>query len=231
MPANTSLYNNDSDTQSLSDELSPTDGYFNERPYHPQDILVPNPEQRRSSADKEREAQEELERSCVEGASSSARRESHHSEQTPHQSEYTSHSTPTRRQFDPDFQEEAQTEATPLLPAAPPTYTDATAGRPAPLTLATPSQSRNYNTMGQETVFFGQSQPQNLAEEPLLEGRNKEEGFGQRATRYFSSVPWRSVGRFIFITVALLIGVSFIADVIMNIQDRKVCSVDSRLMR
>ena len=60
MPDNASLYDDDSDHESVRNELSPTDGYFNERHTQPQDVLVPDPSQSNSSNDKEREAREQL---------------------------------------------------------------------------------------------------------------------------------------------------------------------------
>jgi hypothetical protein len=62
MPYADNLYSADSDDESFSDELSPTDGYFSQRE-HPQDIMVPNPapESNSSSDSKSQEASRDFE--------------------------------------------------------------------------------------------------------------------------------------------------------------------------
>ncbi|MCJ1478262.1 hypothetical protein MMC13_006939 [Lambiella insularis] len=160
MPSDTGLYE-DSYDEPLANELSPTDGYFNQRPNHPQDILVPNPTQEFSEADKAREARQDHQ--SVEPAAASRS-----------QSQLATPPTPTRfvssrRRVDPVFEEDTGTETTPLLPPAPPTYFAATAGSSYDLPRSG-SQSgsgnineRQYRTMNRRDIFLPDGEPTDLS--------------------------------------------------------------------
>ena len=145
------LYEN-SDAESLSDELSPTDGYFNSRQNNTPNILVHDPSQ---NMDKAAEAQEEREGRRTSESHSTHRRQSYH---VPQSSIFS-------RRYDPEFEgEESHTEHTPLIPqSAPPTYSAATNGsseRPSVANEATGTAgvARDYSTIETvENLLNGQS--------------------------------------------------------------------------
>ena len=205
MPSNSGLYE-DSDTDSLANELSPTDGYFNRRPTHPQDVLVPDPSQDNTgNSDKAREARQESENSAA------SRRQSH----------LTTPSTSSGRRIDPAFEEETYTESSPLIPSAPPTYSAATAGRQfAPTVSHNPPggniTDNGHNTMGRQEIFLPTGDPEDLG------GRSDgySDGFGKR--------DWRKQVRslfkieYLFICVVLAIGVGFITSAILGVVNHHV---------
>ena len=153
----------DSDTESLSNELSPTDGYFNGRRNHPTDILVPDPSR---ETDKAAEAQEEAEATHTSEASSAHRR----------QSQYTTRSSHSRSNLDLTLEDSRRdTEHTPLIPqSAPPAYSAATAGRSYPSEVANTatsidSQNVSYNTIGGQGLLFPIMQPEDIGGQPGTE--------------------------------------------------------------
>ena len=205
MPSNTALHEN-SDDESLANELSPTDGYFNSRPSHPQDLLIPDPNQNTTAdSDKAREARQESE------SSATSQRRSHR----------TTPSTTSGRRFDPTFEEETYTENSPLIPSAPPAYSAATAGnQPAPPVFHPSSNGEvtdnRYNTMGRQEIFLPTGEPEDLG------GRSGGDYNG------FSKNNWRKRVRgfikiqYIFIIVALAIGAGFITSAILSLVDHHV---------
>ena len=209
MPSNTGLYG-DSDDESLSEELSPTDGYFNGR-NHPQDVLIPDPSQALSdsNSDKAQEARQEGEASRASEAGAASRRQSQHSPP----------STPSsRRRIDPVFEDEAVTEATPLLPSAPPTYSAATSDRPFARSGSRSSASENsrpapHSNMGRPEIFLPSSnQPQDLGGDPLLaENWRREEGWKRQLWNRITNNTY-SIAKFLIILVSLIIGIGFILD-------------------
>ena len=173
MPDNASLYDDDSDHESVRNELSPTDGYFNERHTQPQDVLVPDPSQSNSSNDKEREAREQLAASRAETSHTQAPESSRqqHISQSPVHSPLAS---PTQAHLSSSSSPGA-TESTPLLPSAPPAYSP-----PAP---DSPYHARNNSTnMGRPETFFPNRDPEDLGgEQPLLGGDPRRRPWRQRA--------------------------------------------------
>lgn len=218
MASNSGLYE-DSDDESWTDELSPTDGYFAQRPSHPQDVLVPDALQNSADANKASEAREERETSAASEASATLRRES----------QATPHSASSRRRLDPDFEDETTTEVTQLVPSAPPAYSVATAGRhynypPESNTRgrAGTTPNRGYYTMGRSPIFLPDGHPTDFGETPLLSDIDHEIPAWKRRARSCLPRSWRSCAIFTVIFVALLIGVGFIASVLSSIQYKHV---------
>ena len=214
MASNSSLYG-DSDDESWTNELSPTDGYFAQRPSHPQDVLIPNPLQ--NDANKAREAREEREANATSEASATLRREA----------QASPNSTASRTRLDPDFEDETTTELTHLISSAPPAYSAATAGR-----LYNPPQSdtrrsagnasnRGYHTMGRSPIFLPDGHPTDFGETPLLADTDHENPAWKRKARSCLPRSWKSYAIFTLIFIALLIGVGFIVSVLRSIQYKR----------
>lgn len=159
-----------SDTESLNemDEevLSPSDGFFNGQPV-PDEMLVPDPRQRNTAADKEREAREEqqnlnagasrLDDVAVQPSSRSPRHQTSTSPRSPRPPRNSSSA------FNDD-EDDHINEQTPLIFPDPPAYADIERNTN---TANTPVR---YNTMGSEQYLFRDRDPQDLggASEPLL---------------------------------------------------------------
>ena len=213
MPSNSGLFEG-LDDESLSNELSPTDGYFSQRPRHPQDVLVPDPSQNSAEANKAREAREDREADTTSEVSVAVRRGS----------QATAHSTSSRRGFDTDFEDETQSEVTPLIPPAPPAYSAATADRQysppkSDIRGSTGNTAyRQYNTMGRSPVFLPDGQPTDFGQVPLLSDTDHETPVWKRKARSYLPRNWRSCAIFVVIAIALLIGGGFILSVIHDIK-------------
>ena len=220
MPTQSGLYedsDNDSQTDSLSDELSPTDGYFNQRPGHPQDVLVPDPSQGIGENSKAREAQEERNANSTDGTSVTT-------ENLRRQTQTTTRSATSRRRLDIDT-EESQTELTPLIPSAPPAYSAATAASSYhPSRFTPPASSGNgenidYSTMRRPEIFLPYRQPTDLGGGSSL-GAPEFDKQGWRE-KLQSWLP-KSFGGYLVVFVALVLGIGFIADAITSIHNHRV---------
>ena len=216
MPTGSGLYD-DSDNDSLSNELGPTDGYFNQRPAHPQDVLVPDPSQGTDEPSKAREAQEERNANSTNGTRGT-------SEDSRRQSRATTWSATSRRRLDIDT-EESQTELTPLIPSAPPAYSAATADSPYhPSRSATHASSGNgenidYSTMGRPDIFLPYRQPADLGGGSSLGAPGSEEqGWKQKLQSWLP----KSFGGYLVVLVAFVLGIGFIVDAITNIHNHHV---------
>ncbi|MCJ1248598.1 hypothetical protein MMC30_005816 [Trapelia coarctata] len=213
MASNSGLYE-DSDDESWTNELSPTDGYFSQRPSHPQDVLVPDPLQNSADANKAREAREEREADATSEASATLRSES----------QATHNSSSSRRRLDPDFEDETTTEHTQLIPSAPPAYSAASADRqyspPESNTRGSAGNAPNraYNTMRRSPIFLSDGHPTDFGEVPLLSDTDHRGPAWKRRARSCLPRTWRSCAIFTVIFIALLIGVGFIASVLSNVQ-------------
>ena len=213
MPSSSGLYD-DSDGESGANILSPTDGYFNGRPAPSSDPLVRDPQQEERDAqeesDKAREAREAREAS-ENSASAQARRQPQEIVRSP-----------VSRRFLPDWEEERQTENSPLIPPpsrspAPPAYEDATAGSSSP--HAQPSNNRpatsernNYNTIGRGPIFLPDGQPEDLGGESPRD--NSEQPFRKR----WSDWPWeRFRPKHLVLMAATICVLAFIISAIMRI--------------
>ncbi|MCJ1387169.1 hypothetical protein MMC18_000009 [Xylographa bjoerkii] len=209
MPSGTGLYE-DSDDESLSNELSPTNGYFNQRPSHPQDVLVPDPSQNTAAANKAREAEQEQGTTTVPEDTTASRRPSHFS--TP--------SSSTRRRLDPDFEEDTHTEHSPLVPSAPPTYSAATAGNPyhpprsSFYTSAGTRNNSQYNTMGAREVFLSDGPPEDLGGTPLLGLADHEEPAWKKRGRGCFPKNLRSVIKVLIGLATLVFAIGIIAKMV-----------------
>ncbi|MCJ1397991.1 hypothetical protein MMC11_001187 [Xylographa trunciseda] len=207
MPSGTGLYE-DSDDESLSNELSPTNGYFNQRPNHPQDVLVPDPSQNTAEANKAREAEQEQDANTAPGGTAASRGPSHFS--TP--------SLSTRRRLDPHYEEDSHTYHSPLLPSAPPTYSAATAGNPSypprssSYASAGTRNNSQYNTMGGREVFLSDGSPEDLGGSPLLGLSDREEPAWTKRGRGCFPKDLRSVIKILIGLAALAIAIGIIAN-------------------
>ena len=215
MPTESGLYE-DSDNDSLSNDLSPTDGYFNQRPSHPQDVLVPDPSQDTGELSKAREAQEERNANHTNGTSETC-------EELRRQSQASTQSATSRRRLDIDT-EESHTEFTPLIPSAPPAYSAATADSPYPSRSTAYASSgngenRDYSTMGRPEIFLPYGQPADLGGGSSLGAPGSEEQGWKKKLQ--SWLP-KSFGGYLVVLVALVIGIGFIADAITNIHNHHV---------
>jgi len=201
-----------SDDESWSNELSPTDGYFNQRTNHPQDVLVPDPWQNSAQTNKIREAQEESDANATSEASANLRG----------QSQATHHSTSSRRRRDPDFEDETQTDISPLIPSAPPAYAAPTADRRYNSSesytqgSAGNAANRRYHTMGRSPIFLPDGHPTDFGAVPLLADTDHEGPAWKRRARSCLPQSRRSCAIFTVIFIALLIGVGFILSAIPN---------------
>ena len=211
MPSNTGLYN-DSDDDSLSNELGPSDGYFNQRAPHPQQVLVPDPSLE-AEGDKAREAQQEEEAQRQSEASPPRRRDSQYVQ-----------SPPPRRTFNSAYEGDQTSEQTPLLPTAPPAYSDATAGTSyRPPASSNPVESGNrrpsggYDTIRPSEAFPHHSEPQHLRDSQAQsqDSPNKHERM-QRSRRYVRRCCG-ATAKFVLVAVAIAIGVGFIVNAITSI--------------
>ena len=226
MPSSTGLYDN-SDNNSLSDELSPTDGYFNGRD-HPQDVLIPDPSQASSESDKAREAREDAETSRASDASAARRRDS---------SQHSPRSIPSRGRFNPVFEDEAHTETTPLLRPAPPAYSPpasgSTFGTPGYRSSASGNDNRSsIHNMGRPQIFLPNDGPQDLGGDPLLGGRWRRDGEGWMSQwwKWITNII-RAGTKYIVIAIALVIGIGFILSAVRPIWNHNVSISLSYLSR
>ena len=219
--ASTSGLYDDSDSESLSNALSPTDGYFNERHSQPQDVHIPNPSQS-TQADKEREAREESEASRSQGPSSDSWAVSR---PTSNHSTFSPPPTPARRRVDPVFEDNIQSERTPLLPAAPPAYSPPTPSSPYQHTRsASQGSAGGYSTMGRHELFMPYGEPEDLGGETLLGGPPRRDGWRQRSGDWLKENT-NKIAKYVLILLALSIGIGFIVNIVTNIKGltRKVC--------
>ena len=223
MPSNTGLYS-DSDNESLSAELSPTDGYFNGRD-HPQDVLIPDPSQASSESDKAREAREEAETSRARDASTSPRRDS----------QYSPRSIPSRARFNPVFEDEGYTETTPLLRSAPPAYSPpasgSTFGTPGSRSSASGNDNRSsIHNMDRPQIFLPTGGPQDLGGDPLLGGsrRKDDDGWMSQWWKRVMNVI-RAGTKYIVIAIALIVGLGFILTAVRPTWNHKVSIFPSYL--
>ncbi|MCJ1254775.1 hypothetical protein MMC24_002591 [Lignoscripta atroalba] len=210
MSSNSGLYE-DSDWESISNELSPTDGYFNRRPSHPQDVLIPNPSQNPTETDKAREAREEGAASRGSEASAAQRNQSHYEAPLPS----------FGRRLDPAFEEDSTTEQTRLISAAPPAYSAATAGssyQPPSSHNTTREHDRvdGYNTMGRQGAFLPNGAPEDLGGPPPDDDSHGDDGWKQQSRRCIRGC-FASLGKFFLVLIALIIGIGFIANAIFGI--------------
>lgn len=261
----------DDDVESLSEQLSPTDGYFNNgrSPIVPPNLMIPDPNQQGAAeASKAREAREEVERERVRerqghatsgvgrggtgggngasntvAASGEERRISH----APQPSFSLG-----RRRFGVDEDDDdaddhgSYTERTPLLNQAPlpptnappPAYSYATAGS-APYrsptmasfhnrSMSQASRDSGYNTMsGRQELFSGNRSPQDLWEREE-EGGDPDDwwwGFRKDVSGWRGWVRRMCKPQSLIIAIVVLIGVGFLASVIMNITKAIVCFI------
>ena len=206
MPSNSGLYE-DSDNESVMNELSPTDGYFNRRPSHLPDFLVPDPSQNTAESDKGREARKEAE-------DASALRI------TPQR---TAQSASSRRSFNPTFEDGTYTEHSSLISSAPPAYSAATAGstyqRPLPVDQRDIEvRGGGYNTMGRQEIFLPVGQPEDLGGRPYgAPDGSGADSWAKRARRFIKV-------KYFVILIAVLIGIGFITTAILNMVDHGVCT-------
>ncbi|MCJ1417946.1 hypothetical protein MMC32_004291 [Xylographa parallela] len=209
MPSGTGLYE-DSDDESLSNELSPTNGYFNQRPNHPQDVLMPDPSQNTAEGNKAREAEQEQDTKSAPQDTTAPSRPSHFS--TP--------STSTRRRLDPEFEEDIRTEHSPLLPSAPPTYSAAIAGyayhppRSSSYANATAGNNNQYNTMNGRELFSSDGPPEDLGGSPLLGPFHREEPAWKKRGRGCCPNNLRSVIKVLIGLAGLVVAVGLIANMV-----------------
>ncbi|MCJ1351468.1 MAG: hypothetical protein MMC33_001452 [Icmadophila ericetorum] len=256
--------NQNDDVESLSDQLSPTDGYFNNgrSPIVPPDMLIPDPNQQSAAeASKVREAREEAERerarereegyktSGVErgGAETYAAARGEERKTVQHTSSHVSHSSYSsgRRRFGVDEDDDdadghrLYTERTPLMSqppptstnAPPPTYSAATEGSTpyhSPtvssfhhnIAMSHASRDSGYNTLsGRRDVLSGSRTPEDLGGREEEGGDSDDEwwGFGKDAAGWRGWLRWILRPQTLIIAIALIIGVGFIAGLIMNI--------------
>lgn len=210
MPRSDNLYSaDDSDAESFSDELSPTDGYFTNRA-HPQDVMVRDPttESRNSKAEEARaEAQADSEshfsNSQVRPVSTTSSLQvstgTHPSTYTP-----TSPTTYTPRTLMSSFprQEDLYSEASPLLhpPAPPPAYS-----------AATPQSgdqhiTPNYSTVSARLLEEGSREPESMGQPSEHDERTP-----LWTTKTRRLPEWLSLRRSLLIFLIVGLAVGFIA--------------------
>lgn len=216
MASSSSLYDN-SDSESLSNELSPTDGYFNERHTQPQGMMVPDPSQRNAGVDKEREAHNEAHASPR--SHSRAEVSWHSSGHSRTLSEVSPRSMPTRLPLDPGFDEEAQNSRTPLLPSSPPAYSPPTSNTPY-------GTSRSFGRSTGPTrsaldvfhPFLSSRAPEDLGgRQPLLGGPPRDDGWRNRNWDWLCENTNR-IAKGLLIFLAIAVGVGFIVDVALGVK-------------
>ena len=213
MSTSSRLYE-DSDNESMMNELSPTDGYFNRQSNHLQNILVPDPSQNTAESNKGIEAEEETREAQQEAEATSAQRRA---------SQHTTQSPSFRRSFDPTFEDEPYTEHSSLISSAPPAYSAATSGStyrpPVPAARRNSEvRSTGYNTMGQQEIFLPRGQPEDLGGRSYrAPGGSGEDGWAKRARSFFTV-------KYFVILIALLIGIGFITAAILSVADHGVCT-------
>ena len=217
--SNSGLYDDVSDTASLADDLSPSDGYFNpRRPY--QNTLVQDPSLPSPEEVKTREAREEEE----------ANRAGRYREGHAYASRYTP--PPPQRQQSIPYDEELYFDRSPLIPIAPPAYEAAIAGnhyRP-PESGFTPGNGGNgygYQTMPRR--FFGtQGEPQSMGGPTGDEDSDPVSGWVIRPSKGLRS--YCSVGvmgktlfilRILLVLLAIGVGIGLIADVVSTLHSEK----------
>jgi hypothetical protein len=213
MPYADNLYSaDDSDVESFSNELSPTDGYFSNR-NHPQDVMVPDPsiETGPNTADaKAREAREEAAASSENQAASrrasselpassplrvAAPTSSNHSPSSP--TAYTPRS-PTSSH---SRQDDLYSETSPLLhsTAPPPAYSTATS-QPELQHFNT-----NYSTISARQLESGTRGPESMG---------GPHDFNERSPLWVKQVKrlprWRLFRNILLVTLVLGLAVGFI---------------------
>ena len=208
----------DSDHESLSNELSPTDGYFNERHTQPQRMMVLDPSQHNARTENERDARDKAHAtsSSHHYGPEASRLPSRHSRAL---SEVSPRSMPTRGSLDPEFDEEAQNEGTPLLPPAPLAYSPPDSDSPfrTSRTFGWPTRSE-YSTMGGSRPFLLNRAPEDLGgREPLLGGPPRDNRWRNRTWEWLCENTNR-IAKGLLIFLALAMGVVFIVNVALSIK-------------
>ena len=217
MPSHTDpngLYE-DSDAESFSNELSPTDGYFNSRQNHPPDVLVPDPSQ---STDKAAEAEEESGVSHLSESNSPQRRQSH----------LTLHSSYYNRRYNSEFDEdEPHTERTPLIPqSAPPTYSAATNGfsqqsHTANGNIATAGDVRNSRTIERaDSITNEQTNDSGRHSHP----NNTEPKSWRKTMKRYRCASTKTIALLILALATLAIAIALIVEAVTHIGEKHVCS-------
>ena len=217
MASSTGLYD-DSDRESMSNALSPTDGYFNERHSQPQDVLVPDPSQS-ARADKEREVREEIEASRAQERSSEPSRAV--PQHTRNHSAFSPPTTPSRRHLDLGFEEDSHNEASPLLHSAPPAYSPPTSRSPHQHSRSgSQASAGGYNTMGRPELFPSRSEPEDLGGQSLLASAPRQDGWLDRIGDWVHGNT-NKIAKYVLIILALILGIGFIVDALVNMMSYK----------
>lgn len=210
MPHSDNLHSaDDSDTESFSDELSPTDGYFSNRA-HPQDVMVPDPTVGGCNA-KAQEATAETQANSQSHFPNSHVRPLSPTSSLPvpsgaDSSTYTpaSPSTYTPRTLASPFprQEDLYSEASPLLhpSAPPPAYSAAT------LHSGDQHINRNYSTIFAQQLEEGNREPESMGQPNEY---NERTPLWMRRTRRLPE--WLSLKRSILVILVLGLAMGFIA--------------------
>lgn len=217
MASNTGLYD-DSDSESISNMLSPSDGYFSQRA-QPSNVMVPDPSQRNTQADKEREAREEGEASRAQEASSAAASQRAYSNHSRRSSAFSPSSVPSTRRYDPAFQEPVQSDRTPLLPPAPPAYEPPAEDSPYrhAHSASQSSTATGYNTMGGPgPIFLPDRDPEDLggARSPGDGGRRRGL-WGRVSDRIYENTD--RIAKWVLVLLAIGAGIGFIINTVRRI--------------
>ena len=206
----------DSDTESFSNELSPTDGYFNSRQNNPPDILVPDPSQ---NTDKAAEAEEETTQARRASESSSTQqRQSHHIPQLSY----------SNRRYNPDLEEEEeQSENTSLIPqSAPPTYSAAISGSSQQPPVANGEfnpggNSRNYGTIDR---VGGLSDEQPEASDGHSLPENLESKSWKKQLKRYRCASIKKIALLILAIAMIVIAIALIVEAATHIGEKHVCN-------
>ena len=207
----------DSDTESLSNELSPTDGYFNSRRNYPTNILVPDPS---LETDKAAEVREENEATRRSEASSAHRR----------QSQRTAWSSYSRPNVSPTQEEgEPHTEHSPLIPqSAPPAYSAATAGRSYQSIVPTNNsnhvgQAGLYNTIGGQGISSSSTEPEDMGGQPdSAHAQQRRVDKWKKRSRQCIHKSLKLMCMCFLVLVLLLIGVGFVTEAFTSVHHKGV---------
>ncbi len=235
MPSNTGHYNDDADADNLTDELSPTDGYFNQRPPHPQDVLIPDPSQQSSAAaDKAREAREDGRGAGREGEAASERAMEEdgrvREREVAQQHRRTSHTipSPSTGLYESTHDVEQYSEHSPLLLSAPPAYSTVPAGSGNP--------GNNSGSEGRSIDSGGYSMTAATGHLGLYRQYDEPQSMGVPVNPDIEAHGWRRrsrrcmVGRcslkylvkLLFLVGLVAVGIGFIIHVVGNIPTKKV---------
>ncbi|KAI4141599.1 MAG: hypothetical protein LQ340_007597, partial [Diploschistes diacapsis] len=219
MPSGAGLYHDGSDYESDNEDvrnaLSPTDGYFNERPSQPLDVLVPDPSQSVSGASKEQEAREELEAHRAETSQAQAQAAQNARQQHVRQPSVHSSSASSSTGQPLALPAPSATEVTPLLPAAPPAYSPPSPDSPYHAHARSTSHGTgdNYSTMGRPEVFFPDRDPEDMGgAEPLLGGERRRDDWRERWTRRIQENR-NNIIKLTLLLLAVVAGVGFVVNI------------------